>query len=148
MPSGRDSEANLAWLRGRGFDVDRDNAHVAPIYPRRGPIIDLHLAEAINARRPRLVVIGLSGGVQERLGWDLIRRLDYRPTILCIGGAIAFLSGQQNPIPNWADRLALGWFLRFAAAPRSFSEKLRGVWRLAPMIRDFRDRPVGSPKEG
>ena len=90
----------------------------------------------------------LSGGVQERLGWDLIRRLDYKPTILCIGGAIAFLSGQQNPIPVWADRLALGWLLRFAAAPRAFSEKLRGVRRLGPLIREFGCRSVGSRRGG
>jgi UDP-N-acetyl-D-mannosaminuronic acid transferase (WecB/TagA/CpsF family) len=147
MPSAGDSEANLAWLRGRHFAVGPDNAYVAPIYPKEGPVIDLQLVEAINARRPRLVFIGLSGGVQERLGWDLIRRLDYRPTILCIGGAIAFLSGQQNPIPIWADRLALGWLLRFAAAPRAFSEKLRGVRRLGPMIQEFGCRPVGSRRD-
>ncbi len=138
MPSARDSEANLAWLRERHFALDRDNAYVAPIYPKEGPIVDRRLAEAINARRPSIVFIGLSGGVQERLGWDLKGRLDYKPTILCIGGANAFLSGQQNPIPVWADRLALGWLLRFAArAPRVFRETARrsASWSDDPGIR-------------
>lgn len=135
MPSAGDSRANLSWLRGQGFEVGEDDAYVAPIYPREGPIADERLLELIGARRPGLVVIALSGGVQERLGWTLRQRLGHRPAILCVGGAIAFLSGQQNRIPVWADRLALGWLLRFIAAPRAFSAKLKGVWRLAPMIR-------------
>lgn len=134
MPSQGDSEANIVWLGGRGFQVSGDDSYVAPVYPRQGPIRDDRLLGLVDSRRPRLVVIALSGGVQERLGWDLRRRLGYNPTILCIGGAIAFLSGRQTRIPVWADRLALGWLLRFIAAPRAFAAKLRGVHRLAPMI--------------
>jgi len=142
MPSLADSEANLAWLRSKGFEVSGDDAYVAPTYPRKGPISDDRLLERLVARRPRLVVIALSGGVQERLGWNLLRRLGYRPTILCIGGAIAFLSGRQAGIPVWADRLALGWLLRFIAAPCEFAAKLKGVGRLGPMIRRYRSRSV------
>jgi UDP-N-acetyl-D-mannosaminuronic acid transferase (WecB/TagA/CpsF family) len=134
MPSAADSAANLAWLRGQGFDVDDRDAYVAPMYARSGPISDDRLLGIIGSRKPRLVVIGLSGGVQERLGWELRRRLDYRPAILCTGGAIAFLSGQQARIPVWVDRLALGWLLRLSASPRAFVSKLRGVERLASLI--------------
>lgn len=134
MPSEADSEANLAWLRGQGFDVTGENAYVAPIYPREGRITDGRLVELIGARRPKLIVLALSGGVQERLGWELRRRLDFKPAILCLGGAIAFLSGRQAQIPVWADRLALGWMLRFFHSPRSFAVKLEGVGRLAPLI--------------
>jgi UDP-N-acetyl-D-mannosaminuronic acid transferase (WecB/TagA/CpsF family) len=134
MPSAHDSEANLAWLKGRGFGVTNDDVYVAPIYPKQGPISDTRVVELIASRKPRLVVIGLSGGVQERLGWELRQRLGYTPAILCTGGAIAFLSGQQTDIPVWADRLALGWLLRFLSAPRSFAAKLRGVESLAPLI--------------
>jgi exopolysaccharide biosynthesis WecB/TagA/CpsF family protein len=134
MPSESDSAANLAWLRGQGFEVGDADAYVAPIYPRQGPIADSRLVERIGAHRPRIVFIALSGGVQERLGWELRKRLDYTPTILCIGGAIAFLSGQQARIPVWADRLAMGWLIRFVAAPRSFAAKVRDVHRLAPLI--------------
>jgi UDP-N-acetyl-D-mannosaminuronic acid transferase (WecB/TagA/CpsF family) len=134
MPSSADSEANLAWLRGEGFEVSEDDTYVAPMYPRTGPIADDKLLEILGARRPRLVFVALSGGVQERLGADLRRRLGYKPAILCIGGAIAFLSGRQTGIPVWADRLALGWLLRLVSNPVAFSAKLRGVERLAPMI--------------
>jgi UDP-N-acetyl-D-mannosaminuronic acid transferase (WecB/TagA/CpsF family) len=143
MPSEDDSAANLSWLRGQGFEVAGDDAYVAPIYPRQGPIADSRLADLVASRRPKLVVIALSGGVQERLGWELRQRLGYKPAILCIGGAIAFLSGRQTQIPVWADRLALGWLLRFISSPRSFSAKLRGVERLAPLIWKYGANSVG-----
>lgn len=145
MPSTGDSAANLAWLRGRGFDVGDDDAYVAPMYPRQGPIADDRLLALLGARRPAIIFIALSGGVQERLGWDLRRRLGYRPAILCIGGAIAFLSGRQSPIPVWADRLAIGWLIRFMAAPRAFAAKLKGVQNLAPLIWKYGAEPVGRP---
>jgi UDP-N-acetyl-D-mannosaminuronic acid transferase (WecB/TagA/CpsF family) len=144
MPSEDDSQANLAWLRGQGFEVSGDDAYVAPIYPKAGPISDDRLLHLVGARRPQLVVIALSGGVQERLGWELRQRLGYRPAILCIGGAIAFLSGRQTNIPVWADRLALGWLLRFISAPRSFAAKLKGVENLAPLIWKYGRKSVGS----
>jgi len=134
MPSAADAGANMAWLRGRGFDVAEGDLYIAPLYPREGPLSDSRLVDMINERRPRLVAIGLSGGVQERLGWDLRQRLSYKPAILCIGGAIAFLSGRQARIPVWADRMALGWLFRFLHSPGSFSAKVKGVGRLAPLI--------------
>ena len=142
MPSASDSEANLVWLRAQGFDIRGDEAYLAPLYPRQGPISDAALVAAIQLRRPKLVVIALSGGVQERLGWHLRRQLDYTPTILCIGGAIAFLSGRQARIPVWADRMALGWLLRFIADPRAFSSKVAGVGRLAPLLWKYRSHRV------
>jgi N-acetylglucosaminyldiphosphoundecaprenol N-acetyl-beta-D-mannosaminyltransferase len=137
MPSSEDSAANLAWLRGQGFDVSEDDAYVAPLYSREGPIADEALVARLAAIRPRLVVVALSGGVQERLGWLLRQSLGYRPAILCIGGAIAFLSGRQTRIPTWADRLAIGWVLRFLSSPRSFARKLRGVQKLPGLIWTF-----------
>jgi UDP-N-acetyl-D-mannosaminuronic acid transferase (WecB/TagA/CpsF family) len=144
MPSGEDSKANLAWLRNQGFDVGGEDAYVAPMYPKSGPISDPVLLERLRGRDPRLIAVGLSGGVQERLGWELRQRLGPGPAILCIGGAIAFLSGRQTRIPVWADRLALGWVLRFINAPRAFSAKLKGVGRLVPLLWRFGRRSVAS----
>jgi UDP-N-acetyl-D-mannosaminuronic acid transferase (WecB/TagA/CpsF family) len=144
MPNLTDSDANLAWLRGQGFDVAKDDAYVAPIYPMEGPISDSRLVELVRARRPKFVFIALSGGVQERLGWDLRQKIGYTPAIICIGGAIAFLSGQQTQIPVWADRLALGWLLRFVSSPRSFAAKLKGVHGLVPLIWRYGSESVGG----
>ncbi len=144
MPSAPAAAANLAWLRAQGFPVTDADAYIAPQYPRLGPLSDPALAALIESRRPRLVVVALSGGVQERLGWDLRQRLGYHPAILCIGGAIAFLTGQQAAIPAWADRLALGWLFRFAASPRPFAAKVREVWRLPGLIWRYRSAPVAA----
>ncbi len=144
MPTAGDSEANLAWLKGRGFEVSGEDTYVAPLYPKSGPIADAALVGTINARRPKVIFIALSGGVQERLGWELSQGLAYKPTILCIGGAIAFLSGKQTSIPRWADRLGLGWVLRFLSAPGPFAAKLRGSERLGSLIWKFGSRSVGS----
>jgi UDP-N-acetyl-D-mannosaminuronic acid transferase (WecB/TagA/CpsF family) len=134
MPSHEDCVANLTWLRSQGFRVRDEDTYIAPLYPRTGPLSDPVLLQHLATRRPSLIGIGLSGGVQERLGWDLRQRLGYPSSILCIGGAIAFLSGRQTRIPVFADRLGLGWVLRFLSAPRSFSRKLEGVGRLIPLI--------------
>jgi len=144
MPSAEDSQANFAWLRSQGFDIRGDEAYLAPLYPRQGPIEDAALVAEVRARRPKLVVIALSGGVQERLGWHLRQSLEARPAILCIGGAIAFLSGRQARIPVWADRLALGWLFRFVADPRGFSAKVAGVGRLAPLLWRHRSKGVAA----
>ncbi|HEY4989982.1 MAG TPA: WecB/TagA/CpsF family glycosyltransferase [Opitutaceae bacterium] len=144
MPSQADSAANLAWLRSQGFEVSPEDTYIAPLYPRKGPLSDEALVDLVAARRPKLVVIALSGGVQERLGWALRRQPGHAPAILCIGGAIAFLSGRQTNIPVWADRLALGWLLRFLSAPRSFAAKLKGTERLAPLIWKYGSRSVGG----
>jgi UDP-N-acetyl-D-mannosaminuronic acid transferase (WecB/TagA/CpsF family) len=147
MPSEGDSAANLAWLRGQGFGVSGDAAYVAPLYPKSGPIADEALLRRLAASRPALVVVALSGGVQERLGWHLRRSLGYRPAILCIGGAIAFLSGRQAHIPTWADRLALGWVIRFIHSPRSFARKLQGVQNLPGLIWRFGSGSVAGPAD-
>ena len=144
MPTAADAEANFSWLRTRGFEVVGDEAYTAPMYPRMGPLDDPGLVELIKARRPKMIVVALSGGVQERLGWYLRNHLDYRPSILCIGGAIAFLSGRQTGIPVWADRLALGWLFRFIGDPRGFSAKVSGIGRLAPLIWKYKSQSVGS----
>ncbi len=143
MPSREDWRATLPWLRAQGYAVGPDDAYVAPLYARQGPLDDPELVRRVVARRPKLVVVALAGGVQERLGWFLSRSLSERPTVLCIGGAIAFLTGRQNAIPVWADRLALGWLLRFLAAPRSFAAKLRGVQRLPGLV--WKWGPGGLP---
>jgi len=50
MPSEGDSAANLAWLRGQGFDVGGEDAYVAPMYEKRGPIADDRLLELVGSR--------------------------------------------------------------------------------------------------
>lgn len=119
MPSAESLDINLAWLRLNGHPVEEADCYVAPKYPA-GELRDEKLASLIDKRRPGHVVIGLGGGVQEKLGLFLKRNCLSQPSIHCIGAAIGFLTGDQVRIPDWADQFVLGWLFRCASNPARF----------------------------
>ncbi len=145
MPSGEDDAANCAWLERRGISVPGDCRYIAPFYPA-GKLADPALLEQILRWRPRFIVINLGGGVQERLGHFLRSSLPYRPTIICTGAAIAFLSGRQASIPVYIDRLFLGWLLRILRNPIRFLPRYWRSLRLVPLV--ARDRSPGPTQVG
>ena len=123
---------NLAWLSSKGISVPDDCVFLAPFY---GPEIqDEALIERIRERRPGHIIVTLGGGNQERLGLYIKRKLDYRPSIHCIGAAIAFLSGDQVKIPDWADRRSLGWLYRCVSEPRRFVPRYWSAFQLAGLL--------------
>ncbi len=123
---------NLDWLQTQGIDVPPECVYEAPIY---GPDIeDRALIEKLHLLRARHVVITIGGGTQERLGLYLKSHLDYLPAIHCIGAAIAFLSGDQVRIPEWADNLYLGWFFRCLSSPLRYIPRYWSAPRLVPLI--------------
>jgi UDP-N-acetyl-D-mannosaminuronic acid transferase (WecB/TagA/CpsF family) len=141
MPSVAEMEVNLAWLNQNGFPVARDDCHVAPIYPN-GPLTDAELLGRIEVRKPRYIIINLGGGVQERLGYYLKSHLSYRPAILCVGAAIAFITGLQSNIPIWADAWMLGWLFRCLQAPGKFIPRYVKALRLIKLLSRYRERSV------
>jgi len=142
----------LEFARASGYPITADDCYVAPRYSscshgsvsreerervsqRRGySIADDALIVIIEQRRPAHIIIGIGGGVQEKLGFYLREHLSYRPAIHCIGAALAFLTGDQKPIPMWADRIYLGWFLRLARAPHHYARRFAPAFRLPGMI--------------
>jgi len=139
MPSLAEDERNRAWLREQGFAVTAADVYIAPHYAP-GSIQDEVLLRRIEARGPRIVMLAIGGGVQERLGLGLRSRLAARPGILCLGAAIAFLTGGQVAIPVWADRFYLGWLFRLASNPRKFWRRYWDALRLAPLLWRWRER--------
>ena len=139
MPSEEALQRNLKWLRAHGVRLEEKNCYVAPKYSP-GTIRDETLLKLINARRPAHVVITIGGGVQERLGLFLKRHCDFRPGIHCIGAAIGFLTGDQAPIPDWADQWMLGWFFRCASNPNRFVPRYTKAFRLGMMLLRYRDQ--------
>ena len=93
MPSETSLERNLVWLQSQGCSIRREDCHVAPKYARE--VADDSLVALVNQRKPRHIIIGLGGGVQEKLGLYLKHHCAARPAIHCIGAAIGFLSGDQ-----------------------------------------------------
>ncbi len=139
MPSAAEDAHNRAWLVTHGFPVTPDDVYVAPFYPA-GAITDKVLVSRIAARKPRIVMLAIGGGVQERVGLMLRGKLSGHPSIVCLGAAIAFLTGGQVSIPPWADRLMLGLFFRFLSNPRKFWRRYEEGARLAPLLWKYREK--------
>ncbi len=118
MASEESAERNCAWLRRQGIELAPADRYIAPLYGKT--INDPVLLNRINERRPRHIVVTLGGGTQERLGLYLRSELYCKPSIHCIGAAIAFLSGDQVQIPRWADSMYLGWLFRCLSDPRRY----------------------------
>jgi len=116
----------------------------------KSPMVeDRALLSILEHRKPKHIIVGIGGGIQEKLGLYLREHLSYRPAIHCIGAALAFLTGDQKPIPMWADRLYLGWFLRLARAPRHYARRFSPAFKLPGMIwRYGSELPVRSTEQG
>jgi UDP-N-acetyl-D-mannosaminuronic acid transferase (WecB/TagA/CpsF family) len=89
-------------------------------------------------------MVNIGGGVQEPLGYYLRQNLSYRPSIICVGAAIGFITGLQAGIPVWADALLLGWFFRCLHAPRAFIPRIWKGFRLVPILAQYRERSVAG----
>lgn len=146
MAGSKSTQRNLAWLRSEGIEVPPECVYNAPMYHDK--IEDPQLIDRLQLLRPKHVVITVGGGTQERLGLYLKRHLDYLPAIHCIGAAIAFLSGDQVRIPNWADRLYLGWLFRCLSSPSRFIPRYISAARLVPLLWHYRNQlPVPQESE-
>jgi UDP-N-acetyl-D-mannosaminuronic acid transferase (WecB/TagA/CpsF family) len=146
MASDESARKNLSWLRQQGVSIRPDQIYIAPLYGNE--VNDTQLLERVAALRPRHVVITIGGGIQERLGLYIKRSVDYRPSIHCIGAAIAFRSGDQVYIPDLADRLGMGWLMRCLWRPRSYFPRYWAARRLAWLLVRYRQElpPLRAPK--
>lgn len=136
MPTEAERRHTLTWLESQGYPATDEDFYVAPGYPA-GPIADPTLSELVERRAPEVVYLGIGGGVQERLGHYLRDALSYRPVILCLGAALAFMSGAQVQIPPWVDRLGLGWLWRILSNPSRYVGRYLRATRLAWMVFRF-----------
>jgi exopolysaccharide biosynthesis WecB/TagA/CpsF family protein len=146
LPGERSRQKLLDWSRQATFGVKIDNCYVAPQYGME--IEDRHLLALIEKFRPTHVVIAIGSGPQEKLGYYLRENLAYRPVIHCTGAALGFVTGDQKPIPDWADRFYLGWFLRLLAQPRRFIPRLWNAHELPWLIWKYGENlpPLGEEK--
>ena len=132
MASERSARRNTAWLRRQGIELTAADRYVAPLYGKT--IEDPELLQRIDERRPRHIVVTLGGGTQERLGLYLRSELNSKPSIHCIGAAIAFLSGDQVQIPKWADRMYLGWLFRCISDPPRYMPRYWDARKLLSLM--------------
>ena len=126
-PSYNEQLLNKKYLKLK--KINNSNHYVAPFY-NKNIINDLKLLKMIKKDKPRYIVINLGGGVQELLGSYLKYNLDYKPSIVCSGAAIAFLTGQQAKIPSIFDKLYLGWLIRIMFNPFIFIPRYIKAFKL------------------
>lgn len=132
-PTLEDSLINNEFLRKNGVIIGKSNHYIAPIY-NNDNIIDTKLLDIIEKKKPKYIIINLGGGVQERLGLYLKNHLSYYPGIICTGAAIAFLTGRQANIPNFAEKFHLGWLYRCFENPKKFIPRYLKGFLLLPLL--------------
>lgn len=132
MPSTQSAERNRTWLHQLGIELADENLYIAPIYT--GAPQDPALIALLERTRPRHILIGLGGGVQEPLGHYIKQNLSYSPSIHGVGAAIGFLTGDQVHIPVWVDALWLGWLWRTLSNPRRFLPRYWAARHLATLL--------------
>jgi len=132
LPSEMARVKALRLLRRKGYEIAAADTYIAPIY--RFDVADQQLVSILKVRQPAHVIIGIGGGVQEKLGLYLRENLAYRPAIHCVGAALGFLTGDQKPIPDWADRFYLGWLLRLVRQPKLFAKRFLRAFELPWLI--------------
>lgn len=135
VPSESAREKTIDWLRRVNLTGTAD-FYVAPRYAPE--VRDDALVAKIDNHPPVHIVVGIGGGVQEKLGLFLKENLRARPAIHCIGAALAFLTGDQPPIPMWADTFYLGWLLRLLRQPRIFAPRYLSAFKLPALIFRYR----------
>lgn len=138
MANLRSARKNLDWLHAEGITVPEECVYLAPNY--RAEIEDQDLIQRIETLRVRHVIVTVGGGTQEQLGLYLKTHLTYLPAIHCIGAAIAFLSGDQVHIPDFADRFYLGWLLRCISSPRRYVPRYWSALQLMSLLWQYRSQ--------
>lgn len=125
------SKSNYEYFNNLG--IKKVSNYLAPKYnPKK--LVDKNLLNLIRKKKPNFIIINIGGGVQEVLGLYLKRKLKFKVSILCTGGAISFFTGDQAPINNFIDKFYLGWLIRFFYNPLIFFKRYLVGLRLIPMV--------------
>src|SRR5438874_6236746 len=96
LPSDEAKTKTLEFTGASGYPVTTEDCYVAPKY---GLLVhDPKLVSILEQRKPNHIIIGIGGGMQDKLGRYLKHQLSYRPAIYCIGAAPRLR--YRRPSPN------------------------------------------------
>ena len=132
-PNQTSAVINKSYYKKYNIDIHRKQ-YIAPIYKKNSLIKDLVLIQKLNKSKPFFILINLGGDIQEVLGSYLKKNLNYKPIIICTGGAIDFLTKRQAPISHLIDQLYLGWLLRCIYNPLRFIPRYLSAFKLAKLV--------------
>jgi len=113
-----------------GFVPGRQHYYTAPHYGDAAGLDDRTLLAEVRSFHPELIIIGIGGGKQEKLGYFLRRNTGKGAAVFCTGAALSFLTGGQGHIPTWMDRAFLGWLARIMDRPLVFGARYGRAFRL------------------
>jgi len=130
-PSINHSIINREYLKRK--KINNIHQYIAPIY-KKNKITDIKLLKDIKTIEPKYIIINLGGGTQEILGSYLKKNLNYKPSIICSGAAISFLTKQQAPISAIVDKLYLSWLLRIIYNPILFLPRYLSAFKLLFLV--------------
>ena len=130
-PNQKFSKSNKIFLQRLG--VKKTYHYLAPQFHNNN-IFDKYLLKKIVKARPDFIMINIGGGIQEILGLYLRKKLKFKVTIICSGGAISFFTGDQAPINNFIDKFYLGWLIRLIFNPFIFFKRYLIALKLIPMV--------------
>ena len=119
-PNYKFSKSNKRYLKNLG--VKKIYNYIAPKYDTK-KLSDKKLFKEIIKAKPSFIMINIGGGTQEILGLYLKRKLRFKTSIICTGGAISFFTGDQAPIGRYIDKFFLGWFVRIIFKPQIFFKR-------------------------
>ena len=138
LPSEPARRKLFEWSRRESFPIASKNCYVAPRYGLE--IEDPNLLSLLEQNRPSHVIMAIGSGAQEKLAYYLRENSSYRPAIHCTGAALGFVTGEQVMIPDWADRLFLGWLFRLFAQPGVFIPRLCHAFELPWLILKYGEK--------
>ena len=126
-PSKDESGMNKKYFKT--LNINQIYQYVSPIY-KKGKIYDTKLLNRINKIKPKYIIINLGGNVQEVLGYYLKKNLNYKPSIICTGAAISYFTKKQATIPDFLDKIYLGWLVRCLFNPLKFIPRYLSAFKL------------------
>ena len=130
-PNQKFSISNKLYLNKLG--LKKTYHYIAPKFNQKN-VFDKQLLKKIIKIKPDFIMTNIGGGVQEILGLYLKKKLNFKVTIICSGGAISFFTGDQAPINSLIDRIYLGWLVRLIFNPLIFFRRYLIALKLIPMV--------------
>ncbi len=130
-PNKESSKKNINLLKT--YKIRKIKNYIAPIYKGK-KVVDLNLLKILKKTKPGNILINLGGGTQEKLGFYLKKKLAFNANIICTGAAISFLTREQAYIPDFIDKLYLGWFFRILYNPKGYFIRYFKALKLLELI--------------
>lgn len=109
--------------------------YLCPIY-KQDLVYDKKLTTLIIKYKPKIIIINIGGGVQEKLALYIKNSSSWKTSIICTGAAMSFISDNSKffKITNFYDKIYLGWFVRSLNNPSFFYRRILKSLRLFSIV--------------